>query len=66
MKVVRGGILSRQDKAEVGKCDLPSRSNVLGNPVNKGIHRGRIGQGMGYEISKIDASTALNALQLAL
>ena len=45
-------------------CGLPSRSNVLGNSINKEIHHESTEQRkvMKYKKKKKTATTALNAL----
>ena len=36
--MIRGGILPRLSETEIRKCDLPSRSNVLGDSIDKNKH----------------------------
>ena len=42
--MVRGGILPRLSEAEVRRCGLPSKSNVLRDSVEKDIHHESTGQ----------------------
>ena len=42
--MIRGGILPRLSETEIRKCDLPSRSNVLGDSIDKNKHHESTGQ----------------------